>query len=264
MERDLEDRLYLEEALTLFEPPERLPNLVADVREIYSRRHFLKQLPFDEGAIAYLAGVVRRALHSSQRFRVFDCLKVLRAIVVKGNGQRLSPTTVRDLFAIYRRLILSAREEMQWCLSRLVKDQELDDADVSWLLSHWEESEHLVNRLLLYPGRHPAIEAWARERYARAELDDRKSELIARLLEADDLAAFRNEDPETLGWAVFRSRRTIEDKVSLFTTLVPRLQGATIVDFALRLDAPELIREALKEGPANRAAAGAGHPGGIH
>ena len=247
MERDLEDRLYLEEALALFEPPERLPTLVPNVREIYSRRRLLRQMPFDDKTVAYLAGLIRTALDTSQRFRVFDCLKVLRAIIIKGNGHRLSPATVRDLFAIYRHLILSAREEMQWCLSRLVKDQELDDADVSWLLSHWKESEHLVNRLLLYPVRHAAIATWARERYDRAELGDRKSELIARLLDVDDLAAFRNEDPTTLAWAVFRSRRTLDCRVSALTTLVSELRCETIIDFAIRLGAPELIRRALTE-----------------
>jgi|WetSurMetagenome_2_1015567.scaffolds.fasta_scaffold62899_2 hypothetical protein len=247
MELNLEDQLYLQEALTFFEPIERLPTLVPGVREIYLRRHLLRQMPFDERTIAYLAGLVRTALDTSQRFRVFDCLKVLRAIIIKADGHRLSPTTVRDLFAIYRQLILSAREEMQWCLSRLVKDQELDDADVSWLLSHWNESEHLVNRLLLYPVSHTLIDTWTRERYDRAELSHRKSELIARLLEVDDLAAFRNEDPTTLAWAVFRSRRIHESKVSALTTLVSGLDCETIVNFAIRLDAPELIRKALAE-----------------
>ena len=245
MERDLEDRLYLEEALALFEPPEHLPALVPNVREIYARRHSLRQMPFDDRTIAHLAGLIRTALDTSQRFRVFDCLKVLRAIIVKGKGNRLSPGTVRDLFAIYRQLILSAREEMQWCLSRLVKDQELDDVDISWLLSHWEESKHLVNRLLLYPVKHPLIDLWARERYDRAELSDRNSELIARLLEVDNLSAFQNEDPTTLAWAMLRSRRTRECKVAGLATLVADLHCETIIDMAIRLDAPELIRKAL-------------------
>ena len=255
MGRSPEDWLYLEEALTLFETPERLPALVPSVRELYLRRRFLKQLPFNEGSIAYFANLVRAALDRSQRFRVFDCLKVLRGIIIKGEGQRLSATTVRDLFAIYRRLILGAREEMQWCLSRLIKSQELDDADLSWLLSHWDESEHIVNRLLLYPTRHPEIEAWARERYARREFPDRQSDLLARLLDVDELDAFPDADPETLAWAVLRSRRTMKSKVSLLAALVPRLECEVIVDFATRLDAPELIHQALAEAQADHTAA---------
>lgn len=257
MQRSSEDRSYLEEALTLFEAPDRVPALVPTVRELYVRRHFLKQLPFDEQAIAYLANLVRTALDRSLRFRVFDCLKVLRAVIVKGGDQRLSVTTVRDLFAIYRRLILSAREETQWCLSRLIKGQKLDDADVSWLLSHWDHSEHIVNRLLLYPARHAKIEVWARERYAKRDIRNRQSEIIARLLDSDGLETFHEENAETLAWAVLRSRKTAKDKVRLFSALVPRLQCEMIVDFAIRLEAPGLIHQALDEAQAAQTA-GAG------
>ena len=81
-----------------------------------------------------------------------------------------------DLFSIYQSLILSAREEVQRCLSRLLKDRTLSREAAAWLLGHWSESEHIVNRLLLYPQPTPPIVAWAAERYERGDLPDRRTE----------------------------------------------------------------------------------------
>jgi hypothetical protein len=252
MERNADDLLYLEDALALFEPSNRLPSIVHNVRDIYLRRYFLKQLPFDESAIAYLASLIRSALESGQRFRVFDCIKVLKAIIKNGDVQHLSITTTSDLFAIYRQLVLSSGDEMQWSLSRLIKDQNLDDSDISWLLSNWEQSDHIVNRLLLYPAPHPAIEAWAGERYDRKELSNRQSELIARLICVDGVEAFLDVDAVTLGWAVLRSQKTIDDKINLLCSLVSRLHHESIVNFATRINSPKIISEALAEAKANK------------
>mgnify|MGYP001564517642 CR=1 FL=1 len=106
-------RQQLEYTLLLFEAESRVPSVVRDIRDIYKHRHILKQLPFSEGAVAHLAKLIRVALETGQRFRLFDSLKVLKSVVVAGDSSILPPVVVRDLFSIYSALILESREEVQ-------------------------------------------------------------------------------------------------------------------------------------------------------
>ncbi|MCA1600757.1 MAG: hypothetical protein LC776_03605 [Acidobacteria bacterium] len=154
--------------------------------------------------------------------------------------------TVRILFDIYRELIFKSREEIQWCLSRLIKDQTLDEDGVSWFIDHWSESTHIVNRLLLYPKSNPKITEWVRSRYIEGDLNDRRSELIAILLPGADIRTFRHEERETLAWAIIRSSLTRAAKVKHLTSLANSLSAGTLVTFAVRLNAPVILRRALK------------------
>jgi hypothetical protein len=239
----------LRDGLLLFESND-LTGRIRNVRDIFTFRHVLKQSPFNVQTVNHLAHLVRDALHAGARFRVFDSLKVLRAIIVAGNGQNLPAPTVRVLFDIYRHLILKSREEIQWCLSRLIKDQTLNDDGLTWLIDHWSQSTHLVNRLLLYPKSHPKIVEWARSRYDAWDLTDRRSELIGILLASDGVAAFRHEQPETLAWAIMRSSLTRSAKIRHLSSLATGLPANTLVTFAIRLNAPLILRNALKSAPA--------------
>jgi len=240
-------RQLLEYTLLLFDTADRLPMLISNAHDIYEHRHILKQLSFSEAATAYLAKIVRVALENGQRFRLFDTLKVLRTLVVASGGVALPGAVVRDLFAIYRTLILRSREEIQWCLSRLIKDQILEDGELVWLLEYWPESVHVANRLLRYPTRHDLVERWAKERYDAGDLVDRQSEIIALLFPVVGLNAFSSENPETLARAVMYARIPTQQKIAWLLLLVPVLSPQTIADFALRLNAPELIRTALEQ-----------------
>lgn len=224
---------------------------VQDVHDIFTYRQSLKQSPFNGETLNYLARLIRDALSAGSRFRVFDSIKVLRAIILNENGRKLSSPTVRILFDIYRQLILKSRDEIQWSLSRLIKDQILDDDAVTWLIDHWSESVHLVNRLLLYPRQHPKITDWARSRFRAGDLPNRRSELIAILLPDDGIAAFRNEDAETLAWAIMRCSLTRPAKIKHLLPLVNSLSAETLVTFAVRLNAPIILRRALQLTPAS-------------
>jgi hypothetical protein len=239
----------LRDGLMLFEP-QNVAGRIKDVRDIFIYHQSLKQSPFNAETVNYLARLVRDALNAGSRFRVFDSIKVLRAIVLNGKGRRLPSPTVRLLFDIYQHLILKSRDEIQWSLSRLIKDQILAEAAVTWLVDHWSESVHLVNRLLLYPRQHQKITDWARSRYRAGDLPDRRSELIAILIPFDGISAFANEDPETLAWAIMRCSLARAAKIKHLSRLVTSLRAEALVTFATRLNAPIILRRALQATPA--------------
>ena len=235
----------LRNGLLLFES-ERMTLKIDNVRDIFTHRQLLKRSRFDLQTLNHLAGLIRDALKTKTRFRVFESLRVLRAQVLSAEGCRLPSSTVKLLFEIYQPLILESRDEVQWCLSRLIKDQLLDDESIKWLTDRWSESVHLINRLLKYPVPNNQITEWARARYHNGELADRRSEVIALLLSEDDITNFANEQHEVIGWAIMQSHLTQAQKTEYLSSLVNDLSASALVTFAVRLNAPIILRKALE------------------
>ena len=241
---DNEREKELRHGLLLFES-EQVTLKIDTVRDIFTHRHILKQSRFNIETLNHLAVLIRDGLKAKTRFRVFESLRVLRAQVLSAS-ERLPNHTVKILFEIYQHLILESREEVQWCLSRLIKDQLLDDESIKWLTDQWDHSVHLVNRLLKYPVPNYRITEWARTRYCNGELADRRSEVIALLLSEDDITNFVNEEHEALGWGILQSHLTQSQKIEYLSSLVNGLSASALVTFAVRLNAPIILRKALE------------------
>ena len=245
--RSTEDRDLLERSLILFSPVEVFRARINSVQDIWSYRRELKQCGYQPIVLGGCAQLVRAALDAGHRFRSFDTLKVLRSQVIAADGIDIPAEVVRDLFAIYRRLILKSREEVQWTLSRLIKDQQLTDEELDWLIENWESSEHLVNRLLLYPQPNLKVLAWAATRYEEGSLRERMRELVALLFPERGLQAFAGIDPLTLAWGISRAHIERDSKTAALESLIPHLSADTVVKIAMALNAPALVRAALQE-----------------
>ncbi|MBI2872251.1 MAG: hypothetical protein HYY00_03570 [Chloroflexi bacterium] len=244
---NVENLQILDNSLVLFEPGRNVRRLASTTTDIYQHRMLLKQIPYNKAVIAHLASLIRRDLDAGRRFRVFDCMKVLRAVIVSNPVDRPLPERiVDDLFAVYRALILTAREEVQWCVSRIVRGQALAPEGIQWLLDHWRDSDHVVNRLLRYPKPNPCIRQWAMECYRTRQLASRKSELMALLIDEDIPEFLRQEPADELAWSIFYAHLPQEHKVQLLKTLVNGMTSGVLLDLARRLDAVVLIRTGIK------------------
>jgi hypothetical protein len=172
---------------------------------------------------------------------------VLRSIVASNHlDHPLPEAIVDDLFAIYRALILTAREEVQWRLSRILRGQTLPSDAVQWLIEHWDESDHIVNRLLRYPAPNSSIRQWAMDCYQNNCLPSRKSEILALLIDEDIPEFIRHESPDELAWAIFYSRLSKARKVQLIGHLVDRMTSPMLLDLAKRLGSAILIRAGIR------------------
>jgi hypothetical protein len=97
MDEEFEDRRHqLESGLLLFDR-RRLVRRIQDVRDIYQHRYVLKRARFSAAIVGHLAGLIHAALADGVRFRVFDSLKVLRAVLVSGGARPLPAETVARL-----------------------------------------------------------------------------------------------------------------------------------------------------------------------
>ena len=168
----------------------------------------------------------------------------------KPNGIVIEPTTVSKLFYIYKEFIFFDNEYIQWCVSVFVKSQQLADDDIEWLLENWQESEHLLNRILRYPVNHPKIFNWAQKTYStyRNDLRRRLSELIA-LLITDDVPAHivEHESKECILWAIYWAGMSVEAKQPLLKKYFSIEALDATLEISSRLDLPEVLEHALEE-----------------
>jgi len=102
--------------------------------------------------------------------------------VKSGPPTALKPATVAMLFRIYQQFIFQNNENVQWCVSVIVKGKLLSDAAINRLVKNSNRSEHIINRLLLYPEPHPKIRKWAKRVYGEDSLRRRGSEVMALLM----------------------------------------------------------------------------------
>jgi len=232
----------------IFEPLELLPRLVRSTRDIYENRSILKHLPCMDFTIRYLAQIVLADVEAGKRFRKVECLKVLRAVVRNSTETpNFKPETVRLLFRIYKNLIFKVSEDGQWAASVLIKDQLLTDDEVRWLIKNYKQSVHPLNRLLLYPEHHPAIVAWAEKVYKACELPDREAEVVALVIQDSIPSYVDQSNTDLILRAVSRARIPDEAKEALLKRLSHRENYDTLLDIALRLEMPSLIRHMIVE-----------------
>jgi len=173
---------------------------------------------------------------------------VLRAIVRNSpETPHFEPETVRLLFRIYKNLIFRVSEDGQWAASVLIKDQLLTDDEIQWLVKNYKQSVPLLNRLLLYPEHHPAIAAWAGKVYRDRELPDREAEVVALLIQ-DGIPSYADRsNTDLILRAVSRARIPDAVKEALLKELSQRENYGTLLDLALGLEMPSLIRHMIAE-----------------
>jgi hypothetical protein len=237
---------YLELHMLTYEPEEYVLGQIKTVRDLYEHRIPLKAFVGTDRIVSHIAGIMLAAIDDGVRMRTLDCLKVLRALVKSGQPAALKPDTIAMLFRIYREFIFRDNENVRWCVSVILKGKLLSDAAIDWLVQNSSRSEHLVNRLLLYPEPHPKIRKWAKRIHDEGGLPRRRSEVMALLLTQGSAYHFaRNNDLNTFAWAVFKSHLERQQKIALLGKYSAFETFASVIEIADRLESPELLRQVL-------------------
>lgn len=234
--------------LAFFSPEDVIPHHIKTTRDIYENRSFLKTLPYSDFTLSYLAKIILDDLENNKRFRKNDCIKVLRRIIINFDGDpQLQSETIKLLFSIYKKLIFIVSETNQWYLSRIIKDQKLDESDIKWLIENSDESVHLLNRLLRYPTYHPMICKWAEKVYQDNKYKDRESEIIA-LLILDDIPPYIEiENCNQILWAIYYSRTSLDMKERLLINYFSPECFKSALEISLRLNLRSVIDEMIKK-----------------
>lgn len=247
--REAIERLDLK--ILTYEPEKFLTRYVRDVRGIYHCRFVVRGFIGSNEIISYIANIIVGAIEAGERMRTLDCLKVLKSLVKQNatSELELQSDTIDKLFRIYQEFIFRDNEEVQWCVSVFLKDRPLSEDAIDWLIDNESKSDHIVNRLLLYPiPSDPKILSWAQKVYEEDALPDRRSEIIAILLsacDANDLAS--DNDPNEFLWGVFKSHLPYRDKVALLKKHCCLEAFGSVVDIASRLKSPDILQHFLRK-----------------
>lgn len=244
----MEQRLQmLRKHMMVLDPDRYLPEFVKEPRDIYEERYLLRFLPCTDFVINHISDVLCVAVANKKRFRVYDCLKVLRGIIRnRPPTSGLSADTVEKLFALYKQFIFKVRVDVQWCLSSIMKDHLLSEDAIGWLIEHSGDSVHIVNRLLKYPRPHPKIKEWAKAQYLAGGLADRKSELIGLIID-ECVPSFVNEEPSVILWALYKSPISNEQKKRLLKQYASSEVDDAVIEIALRLRYADVIQQLIDE-----------------
>jgi hypothetical protein len=100
---------------------------------------------------------------------------------------------------------------------------------------------------LLYPCHHPQIKNWAEQVLSKDDLQDRRSELIAILIEKDLLKTATKENSSTIQWAIFKSRLPYEHKIELLKQYSDFDSLQATIEIADRLNSPDILRNLLEK-----------------
>lgn len=238
----------LKECLLTTVSPEFVQERVRTVRDIYENRSFLKQFSGSNDTVSHIANIILAAIRAQDRMRTMDCLKILRGLVRNTTPEEaLGPATVHVLFEIYKHYVFDVREELQWCVSSIVKDQLLDDEAIDWLLANENQSEHIVNRLLLFPTAHPKIKEWAKRAYQMKTFHQRQYQVIALLIEKDLPSYVEGEESNTILWAIHKARIPDARKIVLINKYSDLDSVEAIVKIANRMQNKEIMVHLLSK-----------------
>ncbi|WP_423282223.1 hypothetical protein [Caldimonas sp. KR1-144] len=231
----------------VFEPERFLPALASSVRLMHANRRALRLAPGTDFVVKWLASLLVEAIEGKKRFRTLDCLRTVRSTIRNAPpGQTLEPSTVGLLFRLYQHFVGSSNPDIQWCVGAFIRDRELSEDQLAWLIAAAPDSTHALNRLLRYPKRNRQIVAWARAAYEGREHPDRTAEILGLLIDSKVPPQAREEPTDTVLWAIFYSHTDLRTKERLLLRHVKRSSAESAIKLALRLGLPSLLHRLSK------------------
>lgn len=218
--------------------PEEIPSsLLNDYKSILELEGLLKHAQPSKKVLNHLLNIICKKIENNQRFRKATFIKLIRAHI---KDEFLDDKILDKLFFVFKWYINNLDEELQWKVATFLKDRELKDDQIYWLIDHWESSIHFLNRLLRYPKANEIISKWALDNIYNEDLIDRKSELIARILNFD--TGYTDEDKVSFVWGIYHSKLDINKKEMLLVKSITNDTFEHIIEIAFRLELTDLIK----------------------
>lgn len=191
---------------------------------------------------------------------IYGCYNKAFKILIKNDGKALSvlrnvirsnPTMVFDeeanklSFQVFKKYIFHNNADMNSYANRLLVNVILDDESVKWLIDNYDESEHIMNRILRYPTYNERIANWAKQQYKHNTLPKRNSELIGLLIHKE-LPQFVISDNKVKIWGIYYSKVSDDIKKQLLFAAYSVEVLNDFISICKRLGYFDLIEEILR------------------
>lgn len=224
-------------ALMTFEPERYLRSKLKSVDDVHLLRHYVRQFPNTEQVLDHLIDLVWERVSEGRRRNIESSLRTIKVVLLKCSdvASPLSMDLTERLFELYQYFVNDRLEQIQWMVSAMLRNRELQPAHIEWLITHEKESIHYLNRILRYPAFEPQIALWAEANYDRPDLVNRRSEILARLICSESPYCFRQELPAVRYWAIYYSLATLEQKERMLAAEGDTSDVEQLIEVCLRL-----------------------------
>jgi hypothetical protein len=232
----------LELALIVFEPDTFFPKYLRSLEDVAEHRARLRMCCYSDFAVEHLITLLWNTIQRKRRKNLIYGLRALKWMLKnRREAAPIKSTTVDRLFELYQHFVFDRLDDIRWCVSAILKDTLLRPSQVRWLIEHQAESEHIVNRLLRYPRFDAAIADWARRMLRTRRLQERRSELLGRLI-VDSLPRESHALPAaTVLWAVYYSCAPLDVKCKLLEESAADSAADAVIEICLRLNLPMVL-----------------------
>ncbi len=162
-------------------------------------------------------------------------------------GQQFPKNITDKIFYLYKNYILEVNEDIAWCLSILLKDQELENEQIEWLVENCSKNDYVLNRLLKYPKENILIENWANMVLDTNEYDNRQSEIYGILIKKTIPEKVKYKDTNNLVWGIYYSKSNNEIKKKLLIESANYSNLRSVTEICYRLNIPEVLVSLIRK-----------------
>ena len=196
--------------------------LLTEYKTVIELKKLIKYAKPDRRILNNLLDIAIQRISNNQRFQKNTFIKLIRR---HTKTIFIDKEIKEKIFYVFQSLITKVNDETAWSLTVLLKDIELLDEQINWLIKNFEISEHIQNRLLRYPVPNQDISSWAKECIDRKILESRLSELIG--LQLNYNPSFKHHYKRALIWGIHYSKL---DNLIKEQLLIKRLSSENFED----------------------------------
>lgn len=234
---DVSDKVRCWDLILLkYFPSDYIKKCVMSIRDVYRHRYILKEMASCEDAFNFILDILIDSVSSKARFKTLQSLNVIKGIKKRFPEKfRFQPHTVDKLFFLFETFIFHSNPLVQESVNIYLKNQELKDVQIEWLILNFQRSEHVVNRLLRYPTNHRLIALWGSRVISINALPGRTSELISFLIEEGDHSVYSQVSDQNIIWGVYYAKISDERKKALLRAMFAESLFADLLKVCERL-----------------------------
>ncbi|MPL87891.1 hypothetical protein SDC9_33904 [bioreactor metagenome] len=186
--------------------PTNIPEeILLDYKSVLEFKALIRHSKADKRILSHLLDIVIDKITTKKRFQKITFIKLIRW---QCDNSFIDSDLSDKLFFVFKSLIAEVNDTILWSLSVIIKDIELSQENIDWLIEHYQDSEHIQNRLLRYPIPNKGITTWSDQCLKQKKLQNRISELIG--LKLNFYPDFNYKNKTSLLWGIHYSK--LQDK----------------------------------------------------
>ena len=202
---------------------------------------------FDEKLVTRILDLIQPLIDNNERFKRKWFIKFLKSHLKKRPKKfKFKETTINALFKFYKTQILKVTDELRNDLSIILKDIELSDESIKWLIDNAPNSKYILNRLLRYPKKSELISTWANYCLENNLFTDRVSEIIGFALDANENLKLNHTGKNQIVWGIYYSRLEKATKEKMLISLLSPETVDAIVEISERLELYKVFETILE------------------